>query len=393
MVVFITTAGDHHQCGYQQGEQLREEIGDAVDAFFRSKMMSEVGPKLIPRAFIKVGLGILGKRNIKKPIQKYLPNQYAKIQAVAKGASISKRLSYGLHFVEVLAGYPKAVYQNPPAQQDAPPIMSCTMLFAKEEATADGSMIFGRNYDFPNILQPFQMVRDEQPDDGYRNITMSQYPWVSSHVGLNEKGLAIGFNFGRSWKKEPLDFRLNGVPSTLLLQESLERFATTAEVVEFITQFPARTNGGFYGVIDRSGETCVIETTSTRHALRRPSHGILPHTNTYRSESIVDANLPDSVLFKMDGIAISPICSPKMRYQRATELLSKYHGDITVETIKRILSDHHHREPDMNTICTHGPQGSTLASMIIKPSEGTFLVTDDQPCQSEYKAFSIPLDA
>ncbi|TKJ22049.1 MAG: hypothetical protein CEE43_07485 [Promethearchaeota archaeon Loki_b32] len=382
MVDFIKIRGNPTERGFQQGEQLKDKIHNTFDIVFHSKMFSEVTSKLIPLSIIKLALGIMGKKNLKKSLQQLLPNQYKKMKALSRAAEIKGRLIYGVYFIEVMSGDPKSLYKNPPVQ-------ACSMIFALPEATSDKLMIFGRNYDFPNVLQPFQVVREEIPDNAYKNLNFTQYPFIGCHMGMNEKGLAIGYNYGRSWKKKPLDFRLKGVPGTFIVQEVLETCATTQEAVDFITKFTARANGCHFGLMDTSGDTCVIETTSTRHAIRKPEDGILAHTNHYQTEELKDANLPEYVRFKMDDMDISPIESPIRRYQREIELLEKNKGQITMNTIKSILSDHENREPDDFTVCTHGPSAGTLGSIIVLPTKREFWVTDNHPCSSEYEKFVL----
>lgn len=382
MVEFIRIEGSPAERGFQQGEQLQDKIHNSFDVVFHSKMFSEVTSKIIPLSLIKLALGIMGKRNIKKPLQDLLPNQYEKMNFLSKGAKINRNLIYGGHFIEVMSGDPNSLYKNPPVQ-------SCSMIFALSEATLDNSLVFGRNYDFPNVLQPFQVVREELPALGYRNINFTQYPLVGCHMGLNEKGLAIGYNYGRSWKKEPLDFRLKGVPGTFIVQEVLETCATTQEAIDFITTFPSRANGCHYGLMDTSGDTCVIETTSTRHAIRRPEGGILAHTNHYQTAELKDANLPDYVRFKMDDMDIYPLESPIRRYKREIELLNTYNGQINIEIFKKILSDHDNREPSDFSVCTHGSAAGTLGSIIILPKKREFWVTDNHPCSSQYEKFTL----
>jgi isopenicillin-N N-acyltransferase-like protein len=382
MVDFIKMEGSPSERGFQQGEQLKDKIHKTFDVVFHSKMFSEITSKLIPLSIIKFGLGILGKKNIKKLLRKLLPNQFEKINALSKGSRISSKLLYGAHFLEVMSGDPKSLYKNPPVQ-------ACSMIFALPKATSDNSMIFGRNYDFPNVLQPFQVVREELPDNGYKNLNFTQYPLVGCHMGLNEKGLAIGYNFGRSWKINPLDFKLKGVPATFIIQEALETCATTQEAIKFVSTFIGRSNGFHCGLMDMSGDVCVLETTSTRHAIRHPKNGILAHTNHYQTPELIDANLPSYVRFKMDNMDISPIESPIRRYQREIELLEKYKGQINIETFKRILSDHDNREPDDFTVCTHGPAAGTLGSIIVLPVKKQFWVTDNHPCSSEYELFNL----
>ncbi|MFW9942488.1 MAG: C45 family autoproteolytic acyltransferase/hydrolase [Candidatus Thorarchaeota archaeon] len=382
MVDFIKLEGNAAERGYQQGDQLKDKIHNMFDIVFHSKMFSEVTSKLIPLSIIKLALGIMGKKNLKKPIQQNLPDQYEKMMSLGTAAHIRRTIIYGAHFMEVMSGDPKSIYKNPPVQ-------ACSMIFALPEATADNSMIFGRNYDFPNVLQPFQVVREEIPDEGYKNLNFTQYPLTGCHMGMNEKGLAIGYNYGRSWKKHPLDFKLKGVPGTFIVQEVLETCATTQEAIKYITEFPDRSNGCHYGLMDASGDTCVIETTSTRSAIRRTKDGILAHTNHYQTEELKDANLPDDVRFKMDDMDISPIESPIKRYIREIQLLAKSRGKITMETIKTILSDHDNREPDDFTVCTHGVSAGTLGSIIVLPEVREFWVTDNHPCNTAYEKYKI----
>ena len=382
MVDFIKVEGNPAERGFQQGDQLKDKIHNMFDIVFHSKMFSEVTSKLIPLSIVKFALGIMGKKNIKKPLQQLLPNQFEKMMALRKGAGIKRGIIYGAHFIEVMSGDPKSIYKNPPIQ-------ACSMIFALPEATSENSMIFGRNYDFPNVLQPFQIVREEIPDNGYRNVNLTQYPLTGCHMGMNEKGLAIGYNYGRAWKKEPLDFRLKGVPGTFIVQEALENCATTQEAIDFIIKFIGRANGCHYGLMDTSGDTCVIETTSTRHAIRRPENNILAHTNHYQTEELKSANLPEYVRFKMDDMDISPLESPIRRYNREIELLTKYNGQITMDIIKDILSDHDNRVPDDFTVCTHGPSAGTLGSIILFPIKKEFWVTDNHPCNSKYKKFTL----
>lgn len=389
MVLFIKNAGSHREMGIQQGEQLKAKIADALDQLLHSELISEVKPKIVPLSLLKAILGWLGKRSTKKYLEKYVPKQHEKMLGIAEGAGLKKGLTYGLHFIEVLNGVPSVTFQNVPQQ--------CTMMFALPPATVDNSIIYARNYDFPNILQPFQMVREETPDEGYKTFSITQYPSAGCHMGLNEKGLAVGLNYGKSWKKEPLDFRLKGVPFMFIAQEVLETCATVEEAVEYVSKFPARSNGGHYGLVDKSGDACVVETTTTRFAIRRPDEkGLLAHTNDYRTEKLADANTPDYCLWKVKGMTDTPyIESPRRRFAKAMELLNKNHGKLDVATFQKILSDHTGGntpgEPDDFTLCVHGISGSTLASIIMKPETGDIWVTDNRPCQTPYEKFTLPM--
>ncbi|MHA1384745.1 MAG: hypothetical protein ACTSR3_13410 [Candidatus Helarchaeota archaeon] len=143
MVEFIHVKGNHREMGLQQGEQMKDKIKAMIDFVMHSEMFSEVKPKLVPIWLVKFALGLMGRFKIKKAIEKYLPNQHEKMMGIAKGASIGKNFTYGMHYIEIYTGNPKSTSYVP---------QGCTMLFALPPVTSDKSIIFARNYDFPKKL-------------------------------------------------------------------------------------------------------------------------------------------------------------------------------------------------------------------------------------------------
>jgi hypothetical protein len=387
MVLAIKTSGSPFERGLQQGTILRDRARAALEQVFSSKMFNEFRPKWVPLAVMKWGLGQIGKKNIRSVVEKVFPHHHEKMVGLSQGLGISTNLNYGLHFLEVLNGDPQALYRNPPVQ-------ACSMLFALPEATTDGEILFGRNYDFPKILQPYQMVRTEEPDGAYKNISLTQYPFIGNHMAMNECGVVIGYNYGRSWKSDPLDYRRQGVAGTIFMQELIEQCKSTQEVIDRVTAFQHRSNGIHFGVVDESGDAAVVETTTTRWAIRRPENGLLAHSNIYVTPELEDANLPLDVRFKMGDADFSPIESPIRRFKRANALLAAHRGSITTDTLKNILRDHDSGdpgEPGPNdfSLCTHGTAGITLASIIIRPEKREFWVIDNQPRTGEYEKFVL----
>jgi hypothetical protein len=382
MVLLIKAQGTHAEIGEQEGTQLRAHIRAKIDEMFHSEVMETLKPRLVPVVVLKWGLGVLAKHHIAKPIQQYLPRQLAKMRGMARGTGLSMSLIYGTQFIEIFSGNPKSTFKNLPIQ-------ACSQLFALPEVTADGSQFFARNNDFPNILQPIQLLREETPTDGLRTLTMSYLTMAGAHIGLNERGLAIGEDYGRAWRTRPLDYRLSGVPGLLLLQEALETCETTEEVIRFVTNFPARANGFHFGVLDASGDACVIETTATRSAIRHPEGGILAQTNHYLSPELADANLPEEVTWQFKGMQVPYMKSPRERYEREIQMLEDARGSITIDTLKAILRDHRGGEGSDFTPCTHSEVASTLASIIINPLTRQMWVTDMQPCLMEYEEFQL----
>ncbi|MHA1339935.1 MAG: C45 family autoproteolytic acyltransferase/hydrolase [Promethearchaeota archaeon] len=391
MVVFIEISGNHYELGYKQALKFKDQTKIWIKKFFYSDFIKNAKPSFVPTSLVKQFLGIWGKFEMKKSIKQYLPNQYEKLRGLAEGAKISQNLILGVNFIEILAGHPM-IFKNPPKQ-------ACTQLFAKDSATAQNEIFFARNYDFPKVLRDLQGLRLEMPEIGYKNFNANQFGQIGCHMGLNEKGLAIGLNYGQCWKKNPLDYRTKGIPSSIIIQEILETCKSTKEAVDFIINFPARANGAFYGIADKNGDICVVETTATRSAVRKINednlnkennkNDFLVHTNLFMTEELKDANLPDDIMWKLKGLEIPHNKSPRERYKRAYELMKSNKGKINEEILKSILSDHKNGEPNDFTICTHGEVGVTLASFIINLSKMEFLMTNDFPCKNKYEIFKF----
>ena len=378
MATLVNVNGDHFSMGVQQGEDLKDTYDIFIDELFKSPLITKIKPRFVPNFIVKFFFGLYGRLKIKKTLKTHVPNQFERIQGMAKGFKASLNFLYALHFSETLSGSTKVTMDFPDA--------SCTQIFALPQATVDEIGYLGRNYDYPNELREYQIVRQEEPAEGLlKNISVTQTFLSGSHQGLNEKGLAIAFNYGRVWKEG--DFDLSGVPSTLIVQEVLENISTTEEAVEFITKFPRRGNAGFYGLLDKNNNACVVETTASTFSVRYPEEGVMAQTNLFTN--LVDHNLPDHIVWNLPNMKRPYTQSPRERYKRANELVIKTNGDISLETIKSILRDHNNTTPSDDTICTHGEVGSTLASIIIAPKTNLFLVTDQFPCQATYEKFKL----
>lgn len=386
MVYKIEVEGSHYEMGFQQGSQVKKIWERMYDETLKSDLVAGAVPKIIPPALVFKLLGWVSKKKLKPILLKHSPKQDDALLGLAKGLQIKKNLSYATNLIEIVTGHPRLTMKWPAAYKG---LIACTQLFALSPSTADGNDYLARNYDFPNLLQEYQMVRIAKPNEGYKNITMTQVCIVGAHQGMNEKGLSVAENYGRSWKKEYDDYRLDGAPGAIIVQEVLEKCATTAEAIEFITNYPRRGNGAHFGILDKEGNACLIETTASRHAFRYPDDGILVHTNLYLTDELKEANTPKEVKWKVSKMDRPYYWSPERRYARAYELMQKMKGKLNREEIYKILSDHNNREPDDDTVCTHGETGSTLATITSIPKKLEFWVTDSRPCESQQELFKI----
>ena len=376
----IDLEGKPYNRGYEQGWRARGQFEKMLEEFFGSELWKENGPANVPRLFVRLGLGLAGSVMTRGLVKKYLPLQHERINGIADGLNVNRAFGWGIQFLEVMFCAAGKSLQAP----DVPG--GCTQVHATPAATAAGRPLMGRNYDFPNLLLPYQLVRRDVPDapDRLATTTVCQIALLGAHQGVNEAGLAVAANNARLWKGE--DLKLKGIPYQMLLLEILETCRTTAEAVRFITEFPARANSGFFGIMDEKGDCALVEFTASRSMVRRPDDsGVLAQSNHYHA--MKDANLPDGTFWTVQGMeGLEYATSTKARFNAADRLLREAAGGITVDTLKSILRDHSANNGAGSdcTVCCHGDSGSTLASMIIEPDSRTLWIAEGTPCTAEY---------
>lgn len=370
--------GSAFERGRSQGREMREPYRLLMKEFFSSEMWHENKPGFLPNALVIQSLGLAGKVNIKKAVCRTLPVQAERVRGLAEGLGISEALCWGLQFMEILMCEAGKSMKAP---------AGCTQIHAAPGATADGNPLSARNYDFPNMLMPYQLIRREIPSEPGRfaATTVTQAPLAGAHHGVNEHGLMVCVNNARLWKGN--DFRYKGAPYQFILMEALETCRTTAEAVKLLTEFPVRANAGFFGIADAGGEIRVVEFTASRFAVREPDElGVLAQANHYIK--MPEANLPEGTCWTVKGMeGLEYAYSTETRHGTAYRQLRESSGSITVKTMMHILKDHSANDGSGSdfTVCCHGLAGGTLGSMVVDMKAKKMWVAEGHPCEHQYR--------
>lgn len=375
--------GSAYERGLAQGEPNGDAYREMLDTFFTSEMWKENKPKFLPTSLIKVALGLLGTHYTKKAVAKYMPVQAERVRGLGESLSAGAGFIWGVQFMEVMfceAGSSLVA-----------PSMGCTQVHAAPKATRGNKPLIGRNYDFPNLLRDYQIVRRETPAESDRlaHISVSQIPLAGPHMGMNEAGLVACANNARLWKGDELKY--SGLPYQMMILEILETCRTVQEAADYLMNCPERANAGFLGLMDASGDDCVVEFNAARADVRRPNEkGVMAQTNHYHA--MPDANLPDGTYWTVKGMeGLEYAKSTKMRFAAADRLLNERAGDIDIDTLKEVLSDHSGNNGigSDNTVCCHGDAGSTLASMIMDIENRRMLIAEGNPCEGDFIEISF----
>ncbi|MFJ8268299.1 C45 family autoproteolytic acyltransferase/hydolase [Peribacillus asahii] len=139
-----------------------------------------------------------------------------------------------------------------------------------------GSDYLIRNYDYHPKTYEGRYVLFQPTDQGYASIGPSQRA-TGRMDGMNEKGLAIGYNFMN--RKNPGD----GFICCMIGRLVIESCANVLEAVSMLKEIPHR-HSFTYVVYDQSGETYVVE-TSPRGVRVRQSNVCTNHFEIMRHEN------------------------------------------------------------------------------------------------------------
>jgi len=381
-MLVLDLKGNAYERGLAQGSRLKDNWKKMENDFFTSETIKEAKPAIVPNFVVRLALSMWGKGRTRPALMKHFPVQAERVRGLAKGLGITEAYGWGLQYAELLFCLSTSSLDIPGA---------CTQIHAAPSATADGAPLTGRNYDFPNMLLPHQIVRRDIPaeKDRYATVTVTQIPNIGAHHGMNEKGLLVCVNNNRAWK----EYDEKGVPYMLLLVEALETCATADEAAKFLTRFPARANAGYFGLNDASGDVRIVEFTAQRTSIRTPDEsGTISQTNHFIA--MKDANLPDGTTWKVKGLEGKLYAESSLkRHAAADRLMHENSGKITVDVMKSILRDHS-ADPtgkgDDDCVCCHGSAGSTLASIIAAPRDKSLWVATGTPCGAEYEKIEFP---
>ena len=166
----------------------------------------------------------------------------------------------------------------------------CSVVLARGEATADGSVLFARNLDFPSlgILHKATVVTVyHHTAEGRHGFVSVGWPGAVGVVsGMNDAGLCLATLVSLSQKGV-----MPGMPYAMMYRTILEQCATPAEALAMVKRTP-RTSANNLAVASPDKEPLVIEFTPAKVAARRPVRGVVMATNHFRSPELAAGAKP-----------------------------------------------------------------------------------------------------
>ncbi|MBN2306164.1 MAG: hypothetical protein JXQ72_16900 [Anaerolineae bacterium] len=187
-------------------------------------------------------------------------------------------------------GYELERIQAAALVMDARP--ACSVIAIAGEFTADGKPLVGRNLDWNRAAIHAATFCHAAPEGARQSLACTDL-LVGRHGGVNDAGLAIGIAMVMAGRDYP------GIMFPLAARIVLDRYATTAEAVEFLCNIRHARPMNFL-VADAGGDIAIVEVHRKQIAVIRPPDGCGVITNQYRHEAMthyeqVGKRPPDSM--------------------------------------------------------------------------------------------------
>lgn len=386
----IKTRGSHYEVGLQQARIYRCLVGNInMVKVLREMEMVQAGTPIggPPFNFIFSQMLHYGAKKIVSNIYDLLPSQYEKLEGMAEGFNLSVERLAQVLFFENLSGNMKIETTVPRF-----PSRGCSAgIITKGN---QGFLI--KNYDFPNELEEWQMLRYIDLNQGYSTVCLGEGAAPGVVSGMNDKGLAMTINAAYT-----NDIDMDLAPSSMIVQECLEKFSSAEKTAEFLMDFPIAL-GQIFVILDRDQKGMIVERTNNEKNIREMNElengSYIGAANSFFCENTREVQLPEETIWTPKDIhGLKLIKGSDIRHQRISELLKdlvEKTGNIDIGDLRAILSDHGDLgEGGDTTICRHAEYWKTLSSVYMEPKNNRIFVNEGNPCSgSELKEYELEFD-
>jgi isopenicillin-N N-acyltransferase-like protein len=358
----IAVAGTPAERGRQYGRLAASRIVRAIDAY---RDLFE------HRAGLQWDEALAHARTFVQPIGDFASDSLAEMHGIADGAGVPFDAVLALNCrSELMFAAARSRGETPPSE--------CTSFAATPEATADGHMLLGQNWDWVPFARELSVLLEVRRHDKPSFATIVEAGMLAK-VGMNDVGVGLCTNTLVSER----DTNRQGVPYHILLRALLG--ASSVEEGACILGSVDRALSANYLLADKSGKAVNFETIAGGAAeihATQPEAGLIAHANHFCAPAFrpIDAFVQSSPhsLTRLDDI------SHELRESIP----------LSVERTQRVLRSHRH---DPNGVCSHPDPAAhpmyartTVASFVADLTATEFWFTDGPPCAVAYEAYRLP---
>lgn len=376
-VVEVVCSGTPFEMGLAQGTALKTKIHAAREVLTKLEAFRLKQPWWLPFSCYLWLSERRATRFLELPLERDYPEMKDRLLGIAQGAGVSPGRIHLFNALEPLLSSIGGSTTCPGA---------CSAVAVRGSRSVTGEPMLARNFDYLPLIQPFYVMRESRPNKGFRALEFTTVPLGGAVDGMNEKGLAITYDYAFTTDRSPVP----SGPISMAISEALERCTSVAEAADWIIKKP-RVGGGLLMMADAQGDIASLELSNTRSHLRRPAPGedALFHTNNFSEESMREVQIPNNALYNDN--APSPLRgrrvhhSSDMRNQRYRQLLNNK-KIFDADTLGALMADHGENGiPNDFTPCVHGSYWQTTACLQFFPKTGRIRVAYDLACKARYQ--------
>ncbi|MER5260328.1 C45 family peptidase [Streptomyces sp. NPDC002855] len=364
----IEISGTPVERGHQYGEAVRPQLHAAL-AYYEEAFGQSSGltwSQVADRA-----------ARWTEPVRDYAPHLLEEMRGIAEGAGV------GLDDILALNARGEVIYDRSfadmkaagKADSEEEPAEGCTSFAAYGEASGDGHVWAGQNWDWrAGVAGTVVMLRIVQPP--HPTLIMQVEAGQIGRQGANSAGIALNANGLGGRFSDAI-----GLPQTVVRRSVLDQHTIT-DALDVLCRTRAHIASNAL-LTCREGFAVDLETTPAGHGWMYPTDGLLVHGNHYQ------AGIPAAIAANYRPMSSDSLVRVPRAEQGLKALRSSTGADESRKLIKQAMSDHlGHPE----SLCTHPDprkpevkHWSTLVSSCVDLTSGDYHVTAGTPCDRDYQ--------
>ncbi|WP_160120322.1 C45 family autoproteolytic acyltransferase/hydolase [Rhodovarius lipocyclicus] len=302
-------------------------------------------------------------------IEAFEPDYVAEMRGIAEGANVELADIVLVNCrTEVLQLAKRAAK---PAEPDG-----CTGAIIMPEASADGALIHGQNWDWKSECAETGVVLRIRREDGPDILTFVEAGGLA-RCGLNGAGVAVTANYLESDR----DYRQEGIPLSLLRRKILEQ-EQVALAFRAIYCTPKSASNNLM-LSHASGFGIDVECAPDESFPLEPEGGLLVHSNHWLSQV---------ALGKLKDMGLQGTPDSIYRAARVRAALEARRGKLTIDDMRAAFFDDWQspwsvcRPPRMNL---GGNLSATVAMILMKPGEGLMEIAPLPALNREFTRYEL----
>lgn len=370
-------SGGPRDQGLAQGAALKDKILGTYRSLPSLEAFRLEQPRWLPYPlFLKLAEGKSEKPFV-GALRQSNPAMLARLEGIADGAGLPLRSLCLMNAMEAFIGSVKG-------RTAVPPPGACSSLAIRGTSSRTGEPIIAKNFDYLPLLQPYYVVRESRPRDGFRSLDFAVAPQAGAVDGVNEAGLAITLDYAFVTDWAPPNSLV-----TMLIAEALGSCATVTEAIRRITARP-RWGAGILVLADAAGDLASLELSNTRAGVRRPARDDdwLLVTNVCRCPETSAVQVSESAAYSDRSplpLRGGSVLQPHVSRARRMEELVRNQSRIGANELAVIMADHGPTgAPDGASPCVHTAYFNTTATLQWFPAGRRVRVSYSSACAAQY---------